>query len=86
MSSPSPSNCSGFDVLDARRQAPSKHGWYWLKNQHGWHIILVREVGAQWVGLDPYTGKEHPLHFPNDEHWDRAEWYDEVLPPQSQNA
>ena len=37
-------------------------------------------------GLNPYDGKEHPLHFPDDQFWDGIEWHGEALPPDSQNA
>lgn len=67
-------------------QAPSQEGWFWAKGKLGWTCVKVREVAGRWMGLNPYTGTEHDLHFPHDDHWDGIEWHGPALPPDSQNA
>ena len=67
-------------------QAPSQEGWFWAKGKLGWTCVKVREVAGRWMGLNPYTGTEHDLHFPNDDHWDGIEWHGPALPPDSQNV
>lgn len=65
---------------------PDKEGWFWAKGRLGWTCVKVRQLAGVWVGLNPYDGKEHPLHFPDDQFWDGIEWHGEALPPDSQNG
>jgi hypothetical protein len=64
---------------------PDKEGWFWAKGRLGWTCVKVRQLAGVWVGLNPYDGKEHPLHFPDDQFWDGIEWHGEAPPPASQN-
>lgn len=60
---------------------PRKEGWFWAKGHNGWICIRTRMLEGRLVGLNPHTGEEYPLHFPDDEHWDMVLWHGEAVPP-----
>lgn len=71
----------GWTPPPAASSTPNQEGWWWVKSRLGFTCVRVRQLDGVWVGLNPYDGKEHPIHFPNDAFWDGMTWHGQVTHP-----
>lgn len=77
---PAHDSCPGVPDLPFPRK-----GVFWAKGKLGWVPLQVSQTAGEWVALNPFTGTEHPIQFPNDEYWDGIQWGPEIKPPASSN-